>query len=70
MYVFSGRANRPLAQPWLTRLGLPLGGLLIDRFPIQKCTFKSRNWCARRTSTSFNPARTGQRPSGRAPPDR
>lgn len=33
MYVFSGRANRPLAQAVAHRLGLPLGGLLIDRFP-------------------------------------
>jgi len=31
--IFSGRANRPLAQAVARRLGLPLGALTVDRFP-------------------------------------
>lgn len=31
--VFSGRANRPLAQAVAHRLGLPLGAMAIERFP-------------------------------------
>ncbi|MGI6368803.1 MAG: ribose-phosphate diphosphokinase [Anaerolineae bacterium] len=31
--IFSGRANRPLAQAVAHRLGLPLGGLAVKRFP-------------------------------------
>jgi ribose-phosphate pyrophosphokinase len=31
--IFSGRANRPLAQAVAHRLGLPLGAMAIERFP-------------------------------------